>query len=163
MSTPYLGLHTIEYSAQGWDAILTADMEIIDDYAAASAIRVAQIAVFEYTTDVAIGDGKAYFVVPNELNGFNLARVAATVITAGTDTGSTTIAIYNVTDSQDMLSVSMAIEQGETSTRTSATPGTIDTIHDDVATGDVLRIDVDAVTTATAPKGLIVEMVFQLP
>jgi hypothetical protein len=59
-----------------------------------------------------------------------------------------------------MLSTGMNIESGETSTRTSAAPGTIDTAHDDVATGDVLRIDLTSVST-TAPKGLIVEMVFQ--
>lgn len=123
--------------------------------------KVVQVAVFAPTTKVATGDGKAYFVVPTELTGMNLVRVAATVITAGT-TNSTTIAIYNVTDSTQMLSVSMAIETGETSTRTSATPGTIDTAHDDVVTGDVLRIDVNAIST-TAPKGLIVELVFALP
>ena len=123
--------------------------------------KVVQIVVFDSTTNVATGNGKAYFVVPTELTGMNLVRVAATVITAGT-TGSTTIGIYNLTDAQQMLSASMAIETGETSTRTSATPGTIDTTHDDVATGDVLRIDVSAVST-TPPKGLIVELVFALP
>jgi hypothetical protein len=123
--------------------------------------KVIALAVVESTADLTIGDGKAYFVVPDELNGMNLVRVAATVITAGI-TGATTIQIANVTDSQDMLSTLMNIESGETSTRTSETPGAIDTDHDDVATGDVLRIDVDAVST-TAPKGLIVEIVFQLP
>lgn len=123
--------------------------------------RIVQIAVIDFATDITTGDGKAYFVVPTELNGMNLIRVAATVITAGT-TNATTIQIANVTDAVDMLSTLMNIESTETSTRTSATPGTIDTSKDDVATGDVLRIDIDAVST-TAPKGLIVEMVFQLP
>jgi hypothetical protein len=123
--------------------------------------KLIELAIVAPDTDVATGDGKAYFVVPDELNGMNLVRVAATVITAGI-TGATTIQIANVTDSQDMLSTLMNIESGETSTRTSATPGTINTSYDDVATGDVLRIDVDAVST-TAPKGLIVEIVFQLP
>jgi len=31
MTTPKLGLHTIDYSVQGWDTILTTDMEILDD------------------------------------------------------------------------------------------------------------------------------------
>jgi len=123
--------------------------------------RVVQIIAFSPTTDVATGDGKVYFVVPTELTGMNLVRVAATVITAGT-TNNTDIQIANVTDAVDMLSTKMRIETGETSTRTSAQPGTIDAAHDDVVTGDVLRIDVDAVQT-TAPKGLIVELVFQLP
>jgi hypothetical protein len=120
-----------------------------------------ELVIFDFATDVAVGEGKFYFIVPDEMNGMNLVRVAATVITAGT-TNTTTVAIRNVTDSQEMLSANMAIETGETSTRSSATPGTIDTAHDDVATGDVLAIDVDAVST-TAPKGLIIEMVFQLP
>jgi hypothetical protein len=123
--------------------------------------KVVQVVVFDYTTDVATGNGKAYFVVPDELTGMNLVRVAATVITAGV-TGSTTIGIYNLTDTHQMLSVSMAIETGETTTRTSATPGTIDAGEDDVVTGDILRIDISAIST-TAPKGLIVELVFALP
>jgi hypothetical protein len=114
--------------------------------------------VFDGTTSVSTGDGKAYFVVPDEITGTNLTRIAATVIIAGT-TNSTTISILNVTDAQEMLSVSMDIETGEYSTRTSATPGTIDPAHKDVVTGDVLSINVDAVST-TAPKGLIVEMMF---
>lgn len=122
--------------------------------------RVQQLVVFAPATDIATGDGKAYFIVPDEMTGMDLVRIAATAMTAGT-TDSTTIQIANVTDSQDMLSTVMSIESGETSTRTSASPGVIDPDHDDVATGDVLRIDVDAVSD-TPPKGLIVEMAFRL-
>jgi hypothetical protein len=120
-----------------------------------------ELVIFDFTTDITTGNGKSYFVVPDEMTGMNLVRVAATVITAGT-TGSTTIGIYNLTDAQQMLSTSMNIETGETSTRTSATPGTIDVTKDDVVTGDILRIDVSAVST-TAPLGLIAELVFALP
>jgi len=121
--------------------------------------RVLEVTVFAPGSIVQTGDGKAYVIIPAALNGMLLTAIAATVITAGT-TGSTTIQINNVTDNEDMLSTVMSIETGETSTRTSASPGVIDTDHDDVATGDVLRIDVDAVST-TAPYGLIVELVFQ--
>ena len=123
--------------------------------------RVVEWFISDPGASLSVGDGKAYFVVPDELNGMNLVRASATVVTAGT-TNSTTIQIANVTDSVDMLSTVMSIETTETSTRTSASPGVIDTTHDDVATGDVLRCDIDAVST-TAPKGLIIEMVFQLP
>ena len=123
--------------------------------------KTVELIVYNPGVSLATGDGKAYFVVPNELNGMNLVRVAATVVTAGT-TNATTIQIHNLTDAVDMLSTLMNIETTETSTRTSATPGTIDTDHDDVASGDVLRIDIDAIST-TAPKGLVVELVFQLP
>lgn len=134
-------------------------MSNIDVVGSLRTTRTIEIMVFPATTDVATGDGKAYYVIPDEMTNMNLSRVAATVITAGS-TGSTTIAIYNVTDSQEMLSTLMSIETGEISTRTSATPGTIDTSHDDVVTGDLIRIDVDSVSS-TAPKGLIVEMEFE--
>ena len=45
---------------------------------------------------------------------------------------------------------------------TVGTVGTINTTYDDVATNDVLRIDVDSVST-TAPKGLMVVLEFRLP
>jgi hypothetical protein len=38
--------------------------------------------LFDYATDIAIGDGKGYFVVPAALNGMNLVSVHAKVITA---------------------------------------------------------------------------------
>jgi len=120
-----------------------------------------EIKVVDYTTNVAVGDGQAHFIVPEEMAGMKLVRVAATVITAGT-TNSTTIQIHNVTDNVDMLSTVMSIESGEKSTRTSASPGVIDTAHNDVAAGDDLSFDVKTVST-TAPKGLIVEMSFRLP
>jgi hypothetical protein len=56
----------------------------------------------------------------------------------------------------------MTIDSGETSTSSAATPAVIDTSKDDVATGDVIAIDVDAIST-TAAKGLIVNLIFRLP
>lgn len=140
-----------------------ADRSITPDAFAGSNFgkRFVEVVVVNFTTPVTTGNGKLYFVVPDEMNGMNLVRVAATVITAGV-VNSTTIAVYNVTDSEEMLSTLMAIETAETSTRSSATPGVIDTDHDDVITGDILRIDVDTVSV-TPPNGLIVELVFQLP
>lgn len=118
--------------------------------------------VVDPTTDVATGDGKAYtFPLPSTFNGMNLVEVSASVVTAGT-TGTTDIQVHNLTQAADMLTTKMTIDSGETSTATAATPAVIDTANDDVATGDVIRIDVDAVST-TAPKGLSVSLVFRLP
>ena len=124
---------------------------------------VVQILVFDDATDVAIGDGAGdvFFRVPSTLNGFDLVGVAAQVQTAGT-TGTTDVQIYNVTQAADMLLTKATIDSGETDTSTAATPAVIDIANDDVATGDQLRIDVDAVST-TAPKGLLVELQFRLP
>ncbi len=119
------------------------------------------IQVFDAATDTATGDGKAFLRIPAELNGMNLTGVAASVYTAGT-TGNLDIVIRNHTDTQDMLSTAMRIETGETDTSTSAQPGTIDTAKDDVVTGDVIAVDVDAVQTTEA-KGLYVELRFELP
>ena len=46
-------------------------------------------------------------------------------------------------------------------TATSGT-GTVDTAHDDVATGDLIRIDCDTLST-TKPHGLIISLAFRLP
>lgn len=124
-------------------------------------IRYVQITCFDYGTDLATGDGKGYIVIPAGLNGMNLVSVHAKVITAGT-TGTTDIQIANVTDAVDMLSTKITIDSTETGSDTAATPAVIDTTKDDVATNDVLRIDVDAAST-TKPKGLILTLGLQLP
>lgn len=115
------------------------------------------IAVFAPTTDVTTGDGKAYITIPACADGMNLIRAQGTVVTAGT-TNATTVMIHNKTQAADMLSGAISIASGGTV----GTVGTIDTANDDVATNDVIRIDVDSVST-TAPKGLMVVLEFQLP
>ena len=115
------------------------------------------IQVTDGTTDVTTGDGKAYLTIPEALNGMNLVRAQATVVTAGT-TNATTVMIHNKTDAQDMLSGAISIA----SAGTVGTVGTVNATYDDVATNDVLRIDVDSVST-TAPKGLMVILEFRLP
>ena len=48
------------------------------------------VQVFDGTADVTTGDGKAYLTIPEALNGMNLIRAQATVVTAGT-TNATTV------------------------------------------------------------------------
>lgn len=105
------------------------------------------------------GDGKGWFHVPSELNGMDLVEVHGELRTAGT-TGTMDIQIANETDSVDMLSTKLTIDSTETGSDTAATAAVIDTTKDDVATNDVLRIDVDAVHT-TAAKGCIVTLGFE--
>lgn len=123
--------------------------------------RMVGIQVFDSATDVATGDGKAFFRIPSTLNGYNLVGVAMSVYTAGT-TNTTDVQIRNVTDSVDMLSTKLTIDSAEVDTSTAATAAVIDTTKDDVATGDRISIDVDA-TSTTKAKGLYVELVFALP
>lgn len=110
------------------------------------------------TTDLTTGDGKFYFVIPPELNGMVLSGVFARVVTAGT-TGTTDIQFHNVTDAVDILSTKLTIDSAETSSATAATAAVINTSNDDMATDDLIRVDIDAVSS-TAPKGLILRLTF---
>lgn len=124
-------------------------------------IRYYSLLIFDYTVDVATGDGKAYFVVPPGLNGMNLVYVHGKSITAGV-TGTMDVQIHNVTDAVDMLSTKLTTDSAETGTDTAATPYVINTSNDDVASYDLLRADFDAVQTTKA-KGYILTLGFQLP
>lgn len=124
---------------------------------------VVSILVFDDSENVAVGDGAGdvFWRVPSTLNTYNLVAVAAKVQTAGT-TGTTDIQIHNVTQAVDMLTAKLRIDSTEKDTLTAANAATITGANADVATGDELRFDVDAVST-TPPKGLLVELTFQLP
>jgi len=124
--------------------------------------QVVQLLVFDDDTDVTIGDGAGnlFFRVPSTMNGLNLVGVAAAVGTAGT-TGTTDIQVHNITQAADMLTTKITIDSGETDSKDAAAAAVIDTANDDVATGDRIRIDVDA-TSTTKAKGLLVELQFGL-
>lgn len=120
---------------------------------------------FDELTTVVVGDGAAgiRYRIPAALNGMDLVAVAATVLTAGT-TGTTDIQIARIRSGipVDMLSTKITIDSAETDTLTALTAAVINTANDDVQTGDLIRIDVDAVQTV-APMGLIVELSFHKP
>jgi len=122
--------------------------------------KVVQLVCFDFTSSVTVTDGVGYFVVPSSMTGMNLVEVHARVITAGT-TGTTDIQLYNLTQTADILSTKITIDSTESGSDT-GTPAVIDTAEDDIVTYDVIRVDVDAIST-TAPKGLIVTMIFRLP
>jgi mono/diheme cytochrome c family protein len=111
----------------------------------------------EWETSLTVKDGVGYIEILPECNGMNLISARARVGTAGV-TGNTTFDIYNVTDSTSMLSSAISIASGAKSGT-----GTVDTAHDDVATGDLIRIDIDSIASGTAPKGLIISLSFRLP
>jgi hypothetical protein len=127
-----------------------------------SITRSVQLTAFDYSTNVAVGDGAAYFVVPSALNGMSLVSCAAYAIVAGT-TGTTNVQIARIRSGTpvDMLSTVLSIDSTETGTDTAATAAVINASNDDVATHDRIRIDVDAVST-TAPRGLIVVLNFEV-
>ena len=125
--------------------------------------RYVQMVVADFTADIAEGNGKFYFHVPAGLNGMDLVEVHAKVITVGN--GSTVdVQIHNLTDTTDMLSTSLTIDNGELDSKDAATAAVINAGEDDVVTNDVLRIDVDGNGgDTTVAKGLIVTLGFRLP
>ena len=106
------------------------------------------------------GDGKAHVFVPALLNGHNLVAVLAAVTTQSSS-GAVTVQVRNVTQAADMLSTAITIDANESTSATAATPAVIDTANDDVATGDLVAIDIDGAGTGT--KGLIVALTFEAP
>lgn len=119
------------------------------------------IQVLSAGTAMAVGDGKAYITIPSNVGGMDLTGVHARVITAGT-TSTCTIQVHNVTQAADMLSTKISIDSAETGSETAATPPVIDTGNDDVATNDLIRIDIDTIHTTPA-QGLVVTLVFKTP
>jgi hypothetical protein len=146
------------------DAGTDADRMVTPDKLAGSRFgkRELVIEVFEANSDHISGDGAAYFRVPSALDGMNVTAVHAFIHGTAASGGLTTIQIFNVTGGSDILSTAITIDSGETDSDTAVTPPVIDTAQDDLADGDILRIDIDAVP-ATAGKGLFVTITAQMP
>jgi hypothetical protein len=116
--------------------------------------------IIDDLTSLATGDGAILFCISSDMNGMNLVDADAYVTTVSSS-GLPTIQLRNVTDSCDMLSVKISIDATEFTSYTATTAPTINTTYDDVATGDIIAIDVDVAGTGT--KGLGVILVFQNP
>jgi len=105
----------------------------------------------------ATGNGITHFVIPSTMDGKNLSTAQAHVYTVGTGGTITNVQLNNSTTGNDMLSTPITIDLSESDSSTAATPPVVGD-NNSVSTGDVIRIDVDAVATNTL--GLEVRMVF---
>lgn len=126
-------------------------------------VEVVGIMASDMSTAITTGDGKAGFMVPSKLNGWNLIRAHAGLLGAQSTSGLPTIQIRRVRSGTpaDMLSTKITIDANESTSHTAATAAVIDTANDDVATGDLIYVDVDV--AGTGAKGLIVNLSFQAP
>ncbi len=122
-----------------------------DDY---FKVAYVQIVVKDWAVANEVANGQYYFQCPPKLNGLNLTYCHAYTITAGV-TNAQGIQIHNLTEAADMLSALLTIPTGVKD----STTYTIDGAEDDVATDDVLRIDVDAIHDTPA-EGLIITLGF---
>lgn len=118
------------------------------------------VGVTHTPSDVSVitGDGKAGITIPHFLNGYNIIDVIATVHTQGV-TNTTDVQIRRRRSGSDVDVLSTKITIGA---EYYARDGVINASNDDVATGDLIFVDVDAIHT-TAPKGLAITISLVLP
>jgi hypothetical protein len=108
---------------------------------------------------VVVADGISGIPIPVELNGFDITDVIATVHDKGiTDTTDVQIRRRRAGSDVDVLSTKVTIGD-----EYFASDGVINTSNDDLATGDILYIDVDAIHSGTAPNGLSVIITVNVP
>lgn len=107
--------------------------------------------------NLATGDGQMIFVIPSSLNGLTI-KAAHASLSSVSSSGVVTVQIRNVTNSVDVLSTAITIDQSEFTSYTAATPPVINTANDDVVTGDRIAVDVDGAGTSAA--GLSVHLTF---
>jgi hypothetical protein len=124
--------------------------------------RYVQVEVFSPGTTVSIGDGAKYIYIPPQLDNMKLVFIQGQHVTAGTTSNTTEVQVYNLTKAVDMLSTVLSIDYNELTSVTAGTPVVINDANSLISTNDVLRVDVDAVTTV-APKGLILTLGFRKP
>jgi hypothetical protein len=146
---------TTEFKADHMNAPLVE----LDTQIGKNATRSICIVPFESDVDVETGDGKVAFTVPALMNGFLLTAALASVHTQGV-TGTCDVQIRRRRSGSDADMLTTKITIGA---EYYAADGAINTANDDLDTGDQIFIDVDAVHSGTAPKGLSVTMTFTDP
>lgn len=132
-------------------------------------VKPVSIQVTDGSAAITTGDGKAYVRIPSSLNGMNIVNVAAS-LTAPSTSGTPTIQIARGRQSSatsahtfvDVLSTAITIDANEYDSKDATTAAVINTANDDIATGDLIRVDVDGVGSGPTAV-LTVTIGFQLP
>ena len=120
-----------------------------------------EVKVIDDTTTLTTGDGKVIVCIPASLGGADLTAAHAFVTTVSSSRNLPTVQIRNVTQTADMLTTRITIDASEFTSYSAAAAPVIDTGNDDVATGDLIAVDVDV--AGTGAKGLGVILTFTLP
>lgn len=101
-----------------------------------------------------VGDGVIGFAVPSSLDGWELADALVAVHTTGSGTVTIQIRRRRTGSNADMLSSALTLTNDYASSN-----GTVNTSNDDLATGDMIYIDING-ATSTQPTGLTVTLTF---
>lgn len=121
--------------------------------------RVVGLALFDSASSVEVGDGTYGIPITAELNGWNIIQVTAFVHTKGV-TGTTDVQVRRRRAGSDVDVLSTKVTIGD---EWYASDGVVNTANDDLATGDMLYVDFDAIHSGTAPLGASVAITCQLP
>lgn len=115
------------------------------------------------STAITTGDGKDYWRVPALLNGWRITGVAAHMVHNNSASGTiVTIQIANVDGAVDVLTTKLTIDNSEADSSTAATPAVINTSNATVTTGQMLRVDFDAIGSGPSTE-VQVELIFSPP
>jgi hypothetical protein len=104
-------------------------------------------------------DDYVIFRIPVDLNGWNLISADA-MCDPACDSGPT-FTVTNLTDTTNMLTRNIHIDDGELDTVTAFLPAIVDTDKDDVVTGDHIKIAVS--DDGLNLKNVLVELRFEKP
>ena len=122
--------------------------------------------VIDFSTALETGDGKAYFRITPELDGRELVTAEAQLGAAQSTSGTPTVQIARMRAATaggartvvDMLSTAITIDANEWDSKDATTPAVVNAANDDVAEGDLIRIDVD--DAGTGAQGLFISLGF---
>jgi hypothetical protein len=106
---------------------------------------------------ITTGNGKAYFLVPQEFDGYKLTAAHAALTTQGSTV--TTVQVANAATSANLLSTPITIDANESNSYTATTAPVVGSPN--LTAGQMLRVDITA--AGTNAKGLIVVLSVQAP
>ncbi len=111
-----------------------------------------QVTIIDNNTYLATGDWQGDLLITEQLNGFSLIGVVAKIGTAST----LNKPMFNIRkNTTDVLSTALTIDANATNSLNASVPAIILVAERLVATGDLLKIDVDAIGTGTKGGGVI--------
>lgn len=121
--------------------------------------RTVAINVYNSDQSVAVVEGKVGIPIPAGLDGFNVTNVLAVVHTPHVEGGAVDVMLRRRRNGSDVEVLSEPVTIG--TNEYYANDGEIDPAADDVATGDLLYVDVDAVPFGFSASGLSVAISLQ--
>lgn len=121
--------------------------------------RIIELKIIDDATTLSTGDGKLIFMVPASLDGAVIQQVAAYVTTVSASGGPLLIQLRNVTNSADILTTKINIDDSEKTSYTAATAAVIDRSQNILKRGDLVAVDVDdAGDGAAKGLGIVIEV-----